>query len=55
MSLKYEPASEPQEIMEAFDPGAIRGIREDPRMAEQQFGNLQDAALIRKSKNERHK
>ena len=41
--------------MEAFDPRAIRGIREDPRMAEQQFGNLQDAAQIRKSKNERHR
>ena len=31
---------------QAFDPAQIRGIREDPRMAEQQFGNLQDAAQV---------
>lgn len=51
----YRTVETCQEIMEAFDPRAIRGIREDPRMAEQQFGNLQDAAQIRKSKNERHR
>ena len=36
------------------DPAKVRGIREDPRMAEQQFGNLQDADLMKKIKNERH-
>ena len=38
--------AEPPPPRQAFDPAQIRGIREDPRMAEQQFGNLQDAAQV---------
>ena len=33
----------------------VRGMRQDPRVAEQQFGNLQDLERIRQSKDERHK
>lgn len=40
--------------MGVVDPAKVRGIREDPRMAEQQFGNLQDRDIMKKIKNERH-
>lgn len=44
-----------QQIMHALDPGQVRGIREEPRIAEQQFGNLQDLESLRRSKIERRR
>lgn len=42
-------------IARAFEPQQVRGLREEPRMAEQQFGNLQNLDSIRQSKSERLK
>eukprot|EP00286_Rhodomonas_abbreviata_P000525 CAMPEP_0181290370 /NCGR_PEP_ID=MMETSP1101-20121128/1377_1 /TAXON_ID=46948 /ORGANISM="Rhodomonas abbreviata, Strain Caron Lab Isolate" /LENGTH=431 /DNA_ID=CAMNT_0023394649 /DNA_START=132 /DNA_END=1423 /DNA_ORIENTATION=+ len=50
----YRTVETCQQIMDAFDVKQVRGMREEPRMAEQQFGNLQNLDAIRKSKNERH-
>lgn len=50
----YRTVETCKHIMEAFDQDQVRGMREEPRMAEQQFGNLQNLEAIRKSKNERH-
>jgi hypothetical protein len=33
--------------MQAFEPTQVAGVREEPRIAEQQFGNLQDLDSIR--------
>jgi hypothetical protein len=40
-------------MVEAFDTNYIVGVREEPRLTEQQFGNFQNLATIRDSKQER--
>ena len=35
--------------------GSIIGVREEPRIAEQQFGNFQDIAEVQRAKAERHR
>ncbi|EKX37724.1 hypothetical protein GUITHDRAFT_158572 [Guillardia theta CCMP2712] len=51
----YRTVQTCEEILQAFNPEQVRGMREEPRMAEQQFGNLQNLTSIKKSKDERHK
>eukprot|EP00960_Hanusia_phi_P028182 747253-Hanusia_phi.AAC.5 len=51
----YRTVQTCEEILQAFNPEQVRGMREEPRMAEQQFGNLQNLASIKKSKTERQK
>lgn len=40
-------------MVEAFDTNYIVGVREEPRLTEQQFGNFQNLATIVNSKAER--
>lgn len=40
-------------MVEAFDTNYIVGVREEPRLTEQQFGNFQNLATIVESKAER--
>lgn len=40
-------------ILEAFDDEQVIGVREEPRVVEQQFGNFQNVATIQGSKAER--
>lgn len=40
-------------MVEAFDTNYIVGVREEPRLTEQQFGNFQNLATIVTSKAER--
>lgn len=40
-------------LVEAFDTNYIVGVREEPRLTEQQFGNFQNLATIVNSKAER--
>ena len=40
-------------VLEALPPERVIGVREDPRIAEQQFGNLQDLEEMRESKRAR--
>ncbi|CAM9128146.1 unnamed protein product, partial [Choristocarpus tenellus] len=40
-------------MVEAFDTNYIVGVREEPRLTEQQFGNFQNLATIVASKAER--
>lgn len=40
-------------MVEAFDTNYIVGVREEPRLTEQQFGNFQNLATIVMSKAER--
>lgn len=44
-----------QLILENFDPMRILGVREEPRIVEQQFGNFQDEKLMQKAKAERRR
>ena len=43
------------EIQEYFPKDRVWGIREEPRIAEQQFGNFQNVEQVRKAKIERKK
>jgi len=41
------------DILESFDESQFIGLRQEPRLTGQQFGNFQDSEVIRKSKRER--
>jgi broad specificity phosphatase PhoE len=55
----YSPYKRTRQTMEcmksAFEESELIGEREEPRIAEQQFGNFQDTEAIRKAKNERRR
>lgn len=42
-------------MVQAFDSNDILGVREEPRITEQQFGNFQDLETVRLAKEERAK
>lgn len=42
------------EIVSQLDPAKIIGVREEPRISEQQFGNLQSVALMQEAKRDRN-
>lgn len=42
-------------MLKAFQSKEILGIREDPRLTEQQFGNFQNIEDIRRCKEERER
>jgi len=44
-----------RQLIQALDYEQIQGLREEPRIAEQQFGNLQNLNTIRQNKHERSK
>jgi len=41
------------EILKSLDPAQVKVVREEPRISEQQFGNLRDIEAIRRCKEER--
>ena len=42
-----------ENIVAALEPSQLIGVREDPRITEQQFGNLQDKASMEQAKRDR--
>lgn len=42
-----------ERVLEQLEPAHVIGVREEPRVSEQQFGNLQDAESMRRAKAER--
>merc|ERR1719223_2202627 len=44
-----------EELGRAINKASVLGVREDPRLAEQQFGNFQDVEAVKRAKADRHR